>query len=66
MISAGMVAALLMNSLVFPRHCRVRNSVKSRPCTQALTPAQVFFLSDTSRTLGLLTDLYLALSQYVH
>ncbi len=24
MISAGMVAALIMNSLVFPRHCRVR------------------------------------------
>ncbi|KAJ3553528.1 hypothetical protein NM688_g3561 [Phlebia brevispora] len=44
MISAGMVAALLMNSLIFPRHARV------------------YFLSDTSRTLGLLTDLYLTLS----
>ncbi|GJE97050.1 Fusaric acid resistance protein-like [Phanerochaete sordida] len=44
MISLGMVAALLMNSFVFPRHSRV------------------YFLSDTSRTLGLLTDLYLSLS----
>lgn len=44
MISLGMVAALLMNSLVFPRHSRV------------------YFLSDTSRTIGLLTDLYLSLS----
>ncbi|KAH9857776.1 hypothetical protein C2E23DRAFT_881345 [Lenzites betulinus] len=44
MIAAGIVAALLMNSLLFPRHCRV------------------LFLSDTSRTLGLLSSLYLTLS----
>ncbi|EKM55792.1 uncharacterized protein PHACADRAFT_184561 [Phanerochaete carnosa HHB-10118-sp] len=44
MISLGMVVALLMNSLIFPRHSRS------------------YFLSDSSRTLGLLTDLYLSLS----
>ncbi|KAK7689181.1 hypothetical protein QCA50_007872 [Cerrena zonata] len=44
MISAGMLAALLVNSLVFPRHCRV------------------LFLSDTSRALSLLSNLYLTLS----
>ncbi|KAI0075450.1 hypothetical protein K474DRAFT_1646442 [Panus rudis PR-1116 ss-1] len=44
MIGAGMIAALLMNSLVFPRHCRV------------------IFLSDTGRTLRLLSDLYMILS----
>ncbi|KAI0332078.1 hypothetical protein GY45DRAFT_1299694 [Cubamyces sp. BRFM 1775] len=44
MIAAGIVAALLVNSLLFPRHCRV------------------LFLSDTSRTLGLLSSLYLTLS----
>ncbi|KAI0781250.1 hypothetical protein BD413DRAFT_462963 [Trametes elegans] len=43
-IAAGIVAALLVNSLLFPRHCRV------------------IFLSDTSRTLGLLSSLYLTLS----
>ncbi|KAI0688742.1 hypothetical protein BC835DRAFT_1407984 [Cytidiella melzeri] len=47
MISLGMITALLMNSLVFPRHSRV--------C----------FLFDTSRTLGLLTDLYLSLSHEI-
>ncbi|KAI0085393.1 hypothetical protein BDY19DRAFT_896736 [Irpex rosettiformis] len=47
MISLGMIAALLMNSLVFPRHSRV------------------YFLFDTSRTLGLLTDLYLSLSHEI-
>ncbi|KAI0362777.1 hypothetical protein OH77DRAFT_1417068 [Trametes cingulata] len=44
MIAAGIVAALIVNSLLFPRHCRV------------------LFLSDTSRTLGLLSSLYLTLS----
>ncbi|KAI0798119.1 hypothetical protein C8Q75DRAFT_709584 [Abortiporus biennis] len=44
MITLGMVAALLMNSLVFPRHCRV------------------LFLSDTSHTLELLSNLYQTLS----
>ncbi|EMD38705.1 hypothetical protein CERSUDRAFT_113885 [Gelatoporia subvermispora B] len=44
MIGAGILAALLMNSLIFPRHCRV------------------LFLRDTSRTLGLLSCLYLTLS----
>ncbi|KAI0670684.1 hypothetical protein C8Q78DRAFT_974868 [Trametes maxima] len=44
MIAAGIVAALVVNSLLFPRHCRV------------------LFLSDTSRTLGLLSSLYLTLS----
>ncbi|OSD02763.1 hypothetical protein PYCCODRAFT_1389411 [Trametes coccinea BRFM310] len=44
MIAVGIVAALLMNSLLFPRHCRV------------------LFLSDASRTLGLLSSLYLTLS----
>nr|VWO99075.1 ATP-dependent RNA helicase CshA (EC [Ganoderma boninense] len=44
MIAAGIVAAVLVNSLLFPRHCRV------------------LFLSDTSRTLGRLSSLYLTLS----
>ncbi|OCH95253.1 hypothetical protein OBBRIDRAFT_614539 [Obba rivulosa] len=44
MIGGGILAALLMNSLVFPRHCRV------------------LFLRDTSRTLCLLSCLYLMLS----
>ncbi|KZT03579.1 uncharacterized protein LAESUDRAFT_659459 [Laetiporus sulphureus 93-53] len=43
MIAVGIVGALLMNSLVFPRHCRV------------------VFLSDTSRTLSLLSQLYMTL-----
>ena len=47
MIAIGIVAALLMNGLVFPRHCRV------------------VFLSDTARTLGLLSQLYMTLSQCV-
>lgn len=44
MIAVGIFAALLMNGLVFPRHCRV------------------LFLSDASRTLGLLSQLYMTLS----
>ncbi|KZT66828.1 hypothetical protein DAEQUDRAFT_729793 [Daedalea quercina L-15889] len=47
MIAIGIVAALLMNGLVFPRHCRV------------------LFLSDTARTLGLLSQLYMTLSHYM-
>ena len=47
MIAIGIVAALLMNGLVFPRHCRV------------------VFLSDTARTLGLLSQLYMTLGQCV-
>ena len=64
MISAGMLAAILMNSFVFPRHARVSTLLPSF-VELRLSPAQVFFLTDTSRTLGLLTDLYLALGQYV-
>ncbi|KAI0747801.1 hypothetical protein C8Q80DRAFT_1168545 [Daedaleopsis nitida] len=44
MIAAGIVTALIVNSVLFPRHCRV------------------LFLSDTSKTLGLLSSLYLTLS----
>lgn len=44
-ISLGIIAALIMNSLVFPRHCRV------------------LFLNHTSRTLGLLSQLYLTLGR---
>ncbi|TFY68062.1 hypothetical protein EVJ58_g1227 [Rhodofomes roseus] len=47
MIAIGIVAALLMNGLVFPRHCRV------------------LFLSDTARTLGLLSQLYMTLSHHM-
>ncbi|GBE82545.1 hypothetical protein SCP_0409290 [Sparassis crispa] len=47
MIAAGIIAALLVNSLVFPRHCRV------------------LFLSDTGRTLGSLSNLYMTLSHEV-
>jgi len=47
MIAIGIVAALLMNGLVFPRHCRV------------------LFLSDTARTLGLLSQLYMTLGHYM-
>lgn len=32
MITAGMVVALLMNSLVYPRHCRVRQSLMPTSC----------------------------------
>lgn len=56
------MAALVMNSLVFPRHSRVRARL-SQGSSNGSNLAQVYFLSDTSRTLGLLTDLYLALSQ---
>jgi len=45
MITAGVLAALAMNTFVFPRHCRV------------------LFLRNTSRTLGLLSQLYLTLSR---
>ncbi|KAI0928180.1 hypothetical protein AcW2_004274 [Taiwanofungus camphoratus] len=44
MIAIGIILALIMNGLVFPRHCRV------------------LFLSHTSRTLGLLSHLYMTLS----
>ncbi|KAI9446851.1 hypothetical protein H4582DRAFT_1908820 [Lactarius indigo] len=45
MITAGVLAALAMNTFVFPRHCRM------------------LFLRNTSRTLGLLSQLYLTLSK---
>ncbi|KAI0303455.1 hypothetical protein B0F90DRAFT_1711174 [Multifurca ochricompacta] len=48
MIAAGVLAALAMNTFVFPRHCRV------------------LFLRNTSRTLGLLSQLYLTLSRHVY
>ncbi|KAI9510386.1 hypothetical protein F5148DRAFT_1179931 [Russula earlei] len=47
MITAGVLAALVMNTLVFPKHCRM------------------LFLRNTSRCVGLLSQLYLALSRYV-
>ena len=66
LISAGMVAALLMNAVVFPRHCRVSCGLcYLRDHDVYLNLCQVYFLSDTSRTVGLLTDLYLTLSQCV-
>jgi len=45
MIIAGVLAALAMNTFVFPKHCRV------------------LFLRNASRTLGLMSQLYLALSR---
>ncbi|KAI0060839.1 hypothetical protein BV25DRAFT_1827399 [Artomyces pyxidatus] len=45
MIGAGIIAALAVNTLIFPRRCRV------------------LFLHDTSRTLGLLSQLYLTLGR---
>jgi len=45
MITAGVLAALAVNTFVFPKHCRM------------------LFLRNASRTLGLLTQLYLALSR---
>jgi hypothetical protein len=45
MITAGVLAALAMNTFVFPKHCRV------------------LFLRNASRTLGLLSQLYLTLSR---
>ncbi|KAI0262972.1 hypothetical protein BC834DRAFT_1027888 [Gloeopeniophorella convolvens] len=45
MITAGVLAALIMNTFVFPRHCRV------------------LFLRNTSRTLSLLSQLYLTLGR---
>ena len=65
MIAAGIVAALLVNSLLFPRHCRVRTlpTPASEGRVLIFWLKQVLFLSDTSRTLGLLSSLYLTLSQ---
>ncbi|THH09172.1 hypothetical protein EW146_g8766 [Bondarzewia mesenterica] len=45
LIGGGIIAALLMNTLLFPRHCRV------------------LFLYHASRTLGLLSQLYLILGR---
>ncbi|KDQ59407.1 hypothetical protein JAAARDRAFT_32964 [Jaapia argillacea MUCL 33604] len=45
MIGAGIVAALVVNHFIFPRHCRM------------------LFLLNTSRTLRLLSELYLKLSR---
>ncbi|KII88794.1 hypothetical protein PLICRDRAFT_42030 [Plicaturopsis crispa FD-325 SS-3] len=45
MIGAGIIAAVIVNSFVFPRQCRV------------------LFLSNSSRTIGLLSHLYLTLSR---
>lgn len=62
MIAVGIVAALLMNGLVFPRHCRVY--VLSLIILTSLTMIRkVLFISDASRTLGLLSQLYMTLSQ---
>ena len=67
MIAAGIVAALIVNSVLFPRHCRVCGLYMFRagPSERAHSryATQVLFLSDTSRTLGLLSSLYLTLSQ---
>lgn len=63
MIAAGIVAALLMNSLLFPRHCRVCAQLTAEKYSVVDMVQQVLFLSDTSRTLGLLSSLYLTLSQ---
>ncbi|KAF9489836.1 hypothetical protein BDN71DRAFT_1455486 [Pleurotus eryngii] len=45
MIAAGIIAALFVNSLFFPRHCRV------------------MFLNNISRTIGIVSQLYLSLSR---
>ncbi|KAH8983677.1 hypothetical protein EDB86DRAFT_2811253 [Lactarius hatsudake] len=46
MITAGVLAALAINTFVFPRHCRM------------------LFLRNTSRTISLLSQLYLTLSKH--
>jgi hypothetical protein len=65
MIIAGVLAALLMNTLVFPKHCRVNTDQTEVMVVSDLSIAsQMLFLRNASRTLGLLSQLYLTLSRY--
>ena len=66
MITAGVLAALLMNTLVFPKHCRVNtDQIKAIEVSDLSSTFQMLFLRNASRTLGLLSQLYLALTRYV-
>ena len=66
MIIAGVLAALLMNTLVFPKHCRVNTEqIGVIVVSDISSTSQMLFLRNASRTLGLLSQLYLALSRYV-
>ena len=65
MITAGVLAALLMNTLVFPKHCRVNTEqIEVIIVPDLSNTSQVLFLRNASRTLGLLSQLYLTLSRY--
>lgn len=65
MIIAGVLAALLMNTLVFPKHCRVNtDQTEVMVVSDLSTASQMLFLRNASRTLGLLSQLYLTLSRY--
>jgi hypothetical protein len=65
MIIAGVLAALLMNTLVFPKHCRVNTrQIKAIVDSDLSGTSQMLFLRNASRTLGLLSQLYLTLSRY--
>lgn len=63
MIALGIIAALAMNSLVFPRYSRVWQYCLLS--TSFANIQKVLFLNQTSTTLRLLSQLYLLLVQYV-
>jgi hypothetical protein len=64
MITAGVLAALLMNTFVFPKHCRVNTEqIEVIVASNLSNTSQVLFLRNASRTLGLLSQLYLTLSR---
>jgi hypothetical protein len=66
MITAGVLAALLMNTLVFPKHCRVNtDQIEVIVVSDLSSTSQMLFLRNSSRTLGLLSQLYLTLSRYL-
>jgi hypothetical protein len=64
MIAAGIVAALSINTIMWPQHCRVCVS-KITQSARSYVLDQTLFLSSTSQTLALLSELYLSLGRYV-
>jgi hypothetical protein len=63
MIGAGIIAALLVNSFVFPRHARVSNVLRLILRRVSHYDFQVLFLRDASESLRLMSSYYLELSR---
>ena len=62
MITGGIIAALLMNSLVFPRHCHA--SQLTHALHHKLSLFQILFSNNVCGSLRMVSQLYMGLSRY--